>query len=224
MPDLKMTIIDQDKILTDSLLQLSRLGAFEAFEIVNSFNDPQDFFKNHKERRALILFELNMKGITWKEFLEKAKKEYPENKFIVLSKYEGSDYVKQAFVDGVDGYISKKENLAGLKNAITKVMEGENYLSSHLSISPKLYPIKPAAEKDEDDLPDSFEIRQKLSSREIEILNGIVNANSTKEIADQLYISEQTVAVHKKNIMKKLRVNNTIGLIKTAFENGLVEN
>lgn len=224
MPKAKMTIIDQDKILTDSLLTLNRLNAFDRIEVVEAYNDASNFFDKHGDLHGFVVFDLNTKGLPWKRFMAETKERFPKEKLVVLSRYEESDYVKQAFIEGVDGYISKKEDLKGLEKAFEAILEGEKYLSSHLSISPRLYGAGTVKQTEETQVPDSFEIRQKLSSREIEILTGIVNANSTKEIADQLFISEQTVAVHKKNIMKKLKVNNTIGLIKTAFENGLIEN
>lgn len=219
-----MTIIDQDKMLTDSFLKLSQLNALGLIEVVQTYSDASDFLENHQTEDGFIVFDINTKGIEWREFIEETKQKFPTNKLIVLTKYESSEYVKQAFIEGVDAYISKKDSLSGLQDGMEQVLKGEKYHSPHLSISPKLYPAGYMHEKAETTLPDSFEVKQKLSSREIEVLKGIVSASSTKEIADQLFISEQTVAVHKKNIMKKMKVNNTIGLIKTAFENGLIEN
>ena len=71
-------------------------------------------------------------------------------------------------------------------------------------------------------MKDNFEVKKQLTEREKEVLQGFVNTLTGKQIADKLYISEQTVAVHKKNIMKKLEVNNTVGLIRLALEKNLV--
>jgi DNA-binding NarL/FixJ family response regulator len=65
-------------------------------------------------------------------------------------------------------------------------------------------------------------IKQKLTSREHEVLELITQAKNNKEIAKELFISDQTVGVHRKNIMRKLGVRNTINLIKFALENQLV--
>lgn len=61
-----------------------------------------------------------------------------------------------------------------------------------------------------------------LTRREIEIMRLIGQALTNKDIAEKLYISDQTVSVHRKNIMRKLSVNSTANLIKIAFENNLV--
>ena len=71
-------------------------------------------------------------------------------------------------------------------------------------------------------MKDNFEVKKQLTEREKEVLQGFVNTLTGKQIADKLYISEQTVAAHKKNIMKKLEVNNTVGLIRLALEKNLV--
>ena len=65
-------------------------------------------------------------------------------------------------------------------------------------------------------------IKRKLTSREQEVLALITQAKNNKEIADELYISDQTVGVHRKNIMRKLGVRNTVNLVKFALENQLV--
>ncbi len=62
-----------------------------------------------------------------------------------------------------------------------------------------------------------------LTNREVEILNLISQSLSNKEIAKQLYISDHTVSVHRKNLMKKLQVNNAAGLISKAFRENLIE-
>ena len=69
---------------------------------------------------------------------------------------------------------------------------------------------------------DKFVKKYNLTKREIEILRLITLALSNKEIAKKLFISDQTVSVHRKNIMRKLQVSNTAALIKMAYDNSLV--
>ena len=85
---------------------------------------------------------------------------------------------------------------------------------------------KTEREKTESDVirkyEDRYHVRQKLTKRELEILKLVAQAKSNKEIAGELYISDQTVGVHKKNIMRKLNVRSTLSLIKYATEQNLV--
>ncbi|MEZ5048800.1 MAG: response regulator transcription factor [Saprospiraceae bacterium] len=69
---------------------------------------------------------------------------------------------------------------------------------------------------------DKFQLRQKLTRREKEILSLITQAKSNKEIAKELFISYQTVGVHRKNIMRKLGVRSTVNLIRYAIDHDLV--
>ena len=68
----------------------------------------------------------------------------------------------------------------------------------------------------------AFTLKQKLTKREQEILELITQGKSNKHIGQELFISFQTVGVHRKNIMKKLGIRNTVSLIKFALENHLV--
>jgi len=71
-------------------------------------------------------------------------------------------------------------------------------------------------------LEDSFLLRQKLTRREREILTLIVQFKNNKAIAQELFISDQTVIAHRKRIMKKLGVNNSVNLIKISMDHQLV--
>jgi DNA-binding NarL/FixJ family response regulator len=64
-------------------------------------------------------------------------------------------------------------------------------------------------------------MRHSLTKREIEILNMIAKAKSNKEIADELFISDQTVSVHRKNLMRKLNISNSAGLMKFVADHEL---
>ena len=99
-------------------------------------------------------------------------------------------------------------------------MEDKTYIAPGLHITP---PNGKRLSKGKKSIyEDRFVIKQKLTPREQEVLELITEAKNNKEIAKELFISDQTVGVHRKNIMRKLGVKNTINLIKFAFENQLV--
>jgi len=66
---------------------------------------------------------------------------------------------------------------------------------------------------------ESFQAKYNLTRRELEILGLIAQAKSNTDIADNLYISPQTVGAHRKNIMRKLNISSTAGLVRFAIEN-----
>ena len=98
------------------------------------------------------------------------------------------------------------------------------FLGEGLSVSPPANSFKKgfSLERKFGFYEDRFQIKQKLTKRESEILKLIIQAKNNKEIGDELYISDQTVGVHRKNIMRKLGVRSTMSLIKFAIENQIV--
>ena len=110
-----------------------------------------------------------------------------------------------------------------LWKAIGEVMEGRTFLGKGVRLNTTLEEIKRKIE-DQSRFPseDKFIKKYNLTKRELEILKLITHALSNKEIGKVLYISDQTVSVHRKNIMRKLGVSNTAGLIKLAYDNSLV--
>jgi DNA-binding NarL/FixJ family response regulator len=115
-----------------------------------------------------------------------------------------------------DAYFLKTNGFFELLKAIRTVMRGEIYLSPGLQVFPKDF-----HENGNKEFEDEFQQRHRLTPRETQILKLISLAMTYKEIADQLYISDQTVMVHKKNIMRKLNMSNTAGLIKFALDHNL---
>jgi DNA-binding NarL/FixJ family response regulator len=114
--------------------------------------------------------------------------------------------VRQALDAGARGYMLKNAVDLELAAAIRRVAAGELVLDAQL--------VRPATLKGERS--------SGLTPRELEILQLIVNGNSNKEIADQLDLSANTVAVHRANIMETLGIHKTAELVVYAIRNGLV--
>ena len=131
---------------------------------------------------------------------------YDDAKFIkdVLNKFNG------------DGYFLKTNPFDELLDGIDAVMNDDIYLCSGLKVFPK-----DILNNGDKQFEDEFQLRHKLTPRETQILHMISLAKSNKEIADELFISDQTVMVHRKNIMRKLNLSNTAGLIKFALDHDL---
>ncbi len=167
----------------------------------------------------LLLMDLNVASDNPLDIVKSVKKAFPDLKIIVLSSYSDTRLIKNAFLVGADAFISKRENFEDLIQGITKVMNGERYLGNGLRVSP---PARGKSLTSKAIYGDSFMLKNKLTKREKEILQKIAQGMSYKEIANILYISAQTVSVHRKNIMKKLNAKSTATMIKFALENDLV--
>ncbi|MBK8426062.1 MAG: response regulator transcription factor, partial [Lewinellaceae bacterium] len=153
------------------------------------------------------------------KMLPSMKKGSVQTRVLVMTMFDDPRLVKAAFKAGADGYMLKSGSQAELLQAIEQVIEGHTFLGKGVALD-ILYN---RSHNGNDGLPDKqFAGKYGLTRREIEIMQHIGQALSNKEIADQLFISDQTVSVHRKNIMRKLRVNSTASLIKIAFEHHLV--
>ena len=168
----------------------------------------------------LVLLDLNLPDQDGLELIPQIRKQFKQVKILVLTSYSDYKFVGQALKEGADGYILKSNEPSDLLDAIQEVMEGNTYIAPGLHITPPNGKRLTNGKKSQ--YEDRFVIKQKLTRREHEVLELITQAKNNKQIAKELYISDQTVGVHRKNIMRKLGVRNTINLIKFALENQLV--
>ena len=167
----------------------------------------------------LLLLDLNLPETDSFKMLPSVKKGSAQTRVLVMTMFDDPRMVKAAFKAGADGYMLKSGSQAELLQAIEQVIEGHTYVGKGLALD-NLYTV---TQNRNNGLPDKqFAGKYGLTRREIEIMQHIGKALSNKQIADQLFISDQTVSVHRKNIMRKLQVNNTASLIKIAFEHHLV--
>ena len=195
---------------------------FDIIAVAHSGDELLDKLKIYKP--DLVMLDLNMPGRDGLDALKSIRVIFPDLKIIALTSYDEPKIVKSAFKSGVDGYVLKNVGKPDLMKAIDDVMKGMTHLGRGVRISGGLDHItKPIVQTQSSfQFEDRFIKKYNLTKRELEILKLITLALSNKEIAKELYISDQTVSVHRKNIMRKLGVSNTAGLIKIAYDNSLI--
>lgn len=168
----------------------------------------------------VILMDILLPDINGKELALIVRQQYPEAKIIALSSLDAPTHVKAMMRNGCQGYLLKNTRKEVLIEAIKKVYEGEQF-------------IEPGLEKKMLNSFLNFQSRQnkevknlhniKLTKREREILAMIVKENTNQDIAGRLYISVRTVEFHKKNLLQKLDVKSTLGLLKAALDMGITD-
>jgi len=149
----------------------------------------------------LILLDINMKGMSGIETLKAIKQEELDSLILMLTVSDNEEDVLAALRVGADGYLLKDMEPEDILKSIRKAMQGTVVISDHLT------QLLAKALRDEDKLTDHAAITP-LTFREQEILEHIANGMSNKLIANTLNISEGTVKVHVKHLLKKLNLHS----------------
>ena len=220
--DVKRALIADEHLLFIEGMKCLIADHFESIEVVDiSHSGPE--LKDHVRayQPDLVLLNIKLPIVDGLSLIPDFKAENPDMRVIVISEYDHPKFIKSAFQGGVDGYILKSNPLKDFVQCFEDVMSGKTYMGEGVSIGP-LHRKECADYETDWELEDAFMIKSNLTKRELEILSCIADAKNNKDIAKELYISDQTVGVHRKNIMKKLNVSTTAGLIKMALDFGIV--
>jgi two-component system, NarL family, response regulator NreC len=118
---------------------------------------------------------------------------------------------------GIKGYLLKSSPVEELLKAIRAIAAGGEYYSEEIDVQFKEDDIRNTI------LIDDRKVKDILTKREMEILQLVCKEYSNAEIADKLFLSVGTVETHRKNLIAKLGVSNTVGLVKYAFRHNLIE-
>jgi len=175
--------------------------------VVGEASDGAEAIRLAQELRPrLIIMDCALPGMSGLIAARRILEMHPQIAILMLSMHSEDTWVRQALDAGARGYILKNAVDLELVTAIRRVAAGETVLDPQLS--------RPAVLKGERDYG--------LTVRELEILQLIVDGKSNKEIAAQLDLSVNTVAVHRANIMDALGIHKTAELVVYAIRNGLV--
>jgi DNA-binding NarL/FixJ family response regulator len=159
----------------------------------------------------VILMDINMPVLNGIEATKIIASEFPHVKVLALSMLDNSNYVQVMLNAGAKGYVLKSTGKNELVHAIQEVASGKKYISKALECVPS------AAGKD---LPKP----SKLTKRELQVLELLVEGMTNKEIAEKIFLSKRTVETHRKNLIEKTHSKNTSALIRYAICNGIVKN
>lgn len=209
MSTIKIIVADDHQLFRDGIISL--LSKNEHFEIVGQADSATSLKQLLENTFAhVVLIDISMPDMNGLDLIEEYRSSSSNVKFIVLTMHAEGQYVVKAVRNGAYGYLIKNANEGELIDAIEDVAIGKKHFSEEIS---SLMINNMAIQG---------ESHKKLSEREMEVLLLVSEGKTTKEIADQLFVSTRTVETHRVNMMKKLRVQNTAELIKKSAKLSLI--
>jgi DNA-binding NarL/FixJ family response regulator len=162
----------------------------------------------------ILLLDIQMPKLNGMETAKLVFQKYPETKIISLSMHNERLFIQKMFESGAKGYLLKSCNKEELLSAIRKIHEGGTHFSDETTLA--------LLQKDGDRRANKI-VEEQLSKREREILMLIAREENNQSIAEQLHISIHTVNTHRKNLLFKLGVKNTAGLVRYAIMKNMLE-
>lgn len=224
MKTLNLLLVDDHNIIINGIKAM--MDEESEIKIVGQANSGEEAVKQALELPVdVILMDIKMPGMNGIQATEEILAKKPDVKIIALTMFDDDDYITSMLQAGARGYVLKNTGKKELLSAIEKVAEGETYFSGEVtSAIMKRYmnkggTIEQAAGKKTTTATAPIE----LTTREIEILRHIAYEMTNQEIADKLFISPRTVHSHRRNLMQKIGVKNTAGLVRYAIQYGLLE-
>jgi len=207
-------LADDHKLVRAGIRSL--LESLPDIEVVGEASDGREALRLVNEQRPrIVLMDIAMPLLNGLETTRRLSKAFPEVSVIVLSTYADEEHVYQALRAGASGFLMKGAAIEELDLAIRAVVRNETYLCPPISKSV----IEEYAHRNGLDLRTS----DRLSPRQIEILQLIAEGKSMKEIALGLSISVKTVEAHRSAVMSRIGVNDVAGLVHYAVKVGLID-
>ena len=202
----KVIIIDDHKLFINGLSSiLESIG----LRVMSTFQNGKEAFLYLQNNEIDIVFtDINMPEMDGLKLCKRLKRDKVMAKTIIISMYEDPNIIKEAFDCGASAYLSKNTEKEEIIKAIEKSLDNKKYVNKRL--------LK-KKEREEEEEEDTFTLKYKLTLREREVLQLLLDESSNKQIGETLNISIRTVETHRKNIMLKLDVKNNTGLIKKAL-------
>ncbi len=217
MKTTKILIVDDHEVVRDGLRNI--LTSLDNISIAGEAGNGEDAVKMYSSLKPdLVIMDISMPGMNGIEATRVIKEKDPDARILILTMHDNQEYLNQIIRSGAKGFILKNTDKEELLDAVKTVASGDNFFSKDISKLIIDNYIRTAKETEKNDGYKEVP----LTKREIEILKLIASDYSNQEIANILYISYNTVDTHRKNIMHKLSIKNTAGLVRYAIEKGLI--
>jgi DNA-binding NarL/FixJ family response regulator len=205
---INVAIIDDQIIILKGIQKI--LADASQINVSGVYSNGDDLLESlEKFEPDVLLLDIHMPGKSGTELASIISKKHANVKIIVLTNVDVLSQMKQMLQKGCLGYLLKDVSPEILVQAIETVYKGEQFLQEEFKVQ-LLNNIS------------GLNKQQLMTRREKEILKLIAEENTNNEIATKLFLSLRTVENHRNNLLNKLNVKNTAGLVKIAINEGFV--
>jgi DNA-binding NarL/FixJ family response regulator len=213
-PPIRVLVADDHAIVRTGIRHV--LENEPGFEVVaEASTGPEALELASSLRPDVAVLDISMPGDSGLRIAAEVRERSPETHVLILSMHDNTEYVLESLRAGAHGYLLKDTAATELCQAIRAVRRGESYFSP--PIAGKLS----AVVRGEPEHATAGGLGQ-LTARERQVLVGVAQGHTNREIALQLGISHRTVETHRESLMRKLGVRTVAGLTRLALEAGLV--
>jgi len=212
---IKIIIADDHAIMLQGLRSL--LEGQPGFEVIGQASDGRSAVDMaHRLKPDIIVLDVSMPILNGVEAARRILAENPSVKVLALSMHSQKRFVTEMLKAGASGYLLKDSDIDELVHAVKTVLSGKIYLSPSIA-GVVVEEIVHGRSRGEGS------ISEKLTPREREVLQLVVEGKTSKEIASLLNLSVRTVDTHRNQIMRKLGCNNVVELTRIAIREGLTQ-
>lgn len=169
-------------------------------------------------RPEIVIMDLAMPLLNGWEATRQILKAAPSARIIILSTYDTDEHIQQAIAAGAAAYLIKQTAAADLVKAIREVRKGNAYFSPAIAQRLREQTCRSLSGE-----PSSNPRQVELTFREAEVLQLIAEGFANKQIAGELGLSVKTVEKHRQQVMNKLNIHDTAGLVRHAVARGIIE-
>jgi DNA-binding NarL/FixJ family response regulator len=210
----RILIADDHAIVRSGLKRV--LDAKGDMEVVAEAEDGAEAVeKSLKEHVDLAILDVSMPRLTGIQAAAELHKREPDVKILMLSMHDSEQFLFESLKAGASGYVLKSGADTDIVDAVRAAMRGNSYLyPSVVTTLVRDYVDRGGRGEEQFDV---------LTPRELEVLKLIAEANTSKEIADKLFISIKTVDRHRQNILDKLGMRDRVELTRYAIRRGLIQ-
>lgn len=211
---IQILLADEHQLVLSAISSL--IETFDDMTVIAEVGSEQQLLKDSAVRNdvdvALIDAALiSLKGVA---SLSQLKRLYPKGRIVILSSYSSDSFIRRLFEEGADGFLHKNANVSTLETAIQKAALGERFVFT--SMEPEQF-VEATAVVGTSAIQDN-----PLTSRQTEVLKLVAEGFRSKAIAHQLNVSIKTIETHRADIMRRLGVRHTAGLVHEAIRLGLL--